>query len=49
MLMELQLREYSPRTQETYIKYVANFAKFYAKSPELFGEDEVKNIFIMPL
>ncbi len=42
MLMELQLRGYSERTQKAYIKYVASFAKFYGKSPDLLGEDEVR-------
>ena len=42
MKMEMELRGYSPKTIKNYTLHVANFAKFYNKSPELLGETEIK-------
>jgi site-specific recombinase XerD len=42
MIEDLQLRNRSPRTIETYISHVARFAKFHGRSPELLGAEEVR-------
>lgn len=42
MIEDLQLRNRSPRTIETYISHVARFAKFHGRSPELLGPEEVR-------
>src|SRR4051812_46222702 len=42
MTEDLQLRNRSPRTIETYISHVARFAKFHRRSPELLGLEEVR-------
>jgi site-specific recombinase XerD len=43
MLPDKQLRNFSEGTQRSYIHYVADFAKYYDKSPELLGLDAVRN------
>ena len=42
MIMEMELRGYSSRTIKNYTLHVANFAKFYNKSPEFLGENELR-------
>jgi Phage integrase, N-terminal SAM-like domain len=42
MIEDLQLRNRSPRTIETYISHVARFAKFHRRSPQLLGLEEVR-------
>lgn len=42
MKMEMELRGYSPKTIKNYTLHVANFAKFYNKSPEFLGENELR-------
>lgn len=42
MTDDLRLRNRSPRTIETYVFQVARFAKFYKRSPELLGPEEVR-------
>ena len=42
MLADLQLRGATTRTQETYLREVSNLAKYYNRSPEELGEDELK-------
>jgi site-specific recombinase XerD len=39
---DLRLRNYSPRTIDTYVGRVAAFAKHFGRSPELLGPDEVR-------
>lgn len=41
-LEDLRLRNYSPRTLDTYARCVAQFAKHFGKSPEVLGTDEVR-------
>jgi site-specific recombinase XerD len=43
MLMEMELRNYSPRTIKSYVGYVAKFAKHFDKSPDKLGETEIKS------
>ena len=42
MLADLQLRGATTRTQETYLREVSNLAKYYNRSPEELGEEELK-------
>ena len=42
MLADLQLRGATIRTQETYLREVSNLAKYFNRSPEELGEDELK-------
>jgi integrase/recombinase XerD len=39
---DLRLRNYSPRTIETYVWHVAAFAKHFGRSPDLLGGDEIR-------
>jgi site-specific recombinase XerD len=41
-LDDLRLRNYSPRTLETYVACVAKFARHFNRSPELLGPDEIR-------
>lgn len=43
MLHDLQLRGYSDRTVEAYVRAVAQLAKFYSKSPDRITEEEVRD------
>ena len=43
---DLQLAGYSPKTQKSYVDSVRNLAKYYMKSPDLLGEDEVRRFFL---
>ena len=42
MLVDLQLKGVTPRTQRVYIREVGNLAKYFGKSPEELGEGEIK-------
>jgi integrase/recombinase XerD len=42
MTEDLQIRNRSPRTIETYLSHVARFAKFHKRSPDLLGPEEVR-------
>lgn len=39
---DLQIRNYAVRTQHTYIDAVARFARYFGKSPELLGPEDVR-------
>lgn len=43
MKMDLELRGYSPQTVKYYIAHVSRFAKHYNKSPDLLGENEIRD------
>ena len=42
MLMEMRLRNFSPKTIKAYIWYVSDFTKHFGKSPAEMGSDEVR-------
>lgn len=42
MTEDLQIRNYSARTVETYVRLVARFAKHFGRSPDLLGPEEVR-------
>jgi len=42
MTMDLELRGYSPITVKYYIEHVSRFAKHFNQSPEILGEDDIR-------
>src|SRR5206468_39485 len=42
-LQDLQLRNYSPKTQEVYVECVSLFARHFGKSPELLGPEQIRS------
>ncbi len=43
MIDDLRLRNYSPRTIETYVGRIVGFAKFHGRSPEQLGPEDVRS------
>jgi integrase/recombinase XerD len=43
MIEEMKLRNLSPRTIEVYVSRVANFARYFGRTPEVLGRDEVRS------
>ena len=41
-LHDLQLRNYSPRTLETYLAHVVRFARHFGRSPEQLGAEDIR-------
>jgi site-specific recombinase XerD len=39
---DLQLRNYSPRTVETYVRHVVHFADHFGRSPDQLGAEEIR-------
>lgn len=46
MIQDMQLRGFSPRTQEAYGRAVRKLADHYAKSPDLITEEELRQYFL---
>jgi integrase/recombinase XerD len=42
MIEDMKLRNLSAWTQDVYVRYVADFARYSGKSPELLGPEEVR-------
>jgi len=42
MVEDLRIRNYSPKTIKVYVRCVALFAKYFRRSPEELGQDEVR-------
>lgn len=40
---DLEIKAFSPNTQKSYIKQMVAFSKYYGKSPDLLGQEEIKN------
>ena len=43
MMEDLQIRNYSPATIDTYIRQVARFAKHHGRSPEALGPEDIRS------
>jgi site-specific recombinase XerD len=41
-LDDLQLRNYSPRTQETYLRHIVRFSKHFGRSPTQLGPEDIR-------
>ncbi len=42
MVEDMKVRNFSPKTQTAYVAQVARFAKYFGKSPELLGPEEIR-------
>jgi len=42
MIEELQMRNLSPHTQAAYIQQISRFSRYFAKSPDQLGPDEIR-------
>ena len=42
LIDEIQLRGFSPHTQDSYVRCVAGLAKFYHRPPDQIGDEELK-------
>jgi integrase/recombinase XerD len=42
MIEELQMRNLSPHTQTAYIQQISRFSRYFAKSPDQLGPDEIR-------
>ncbi len=40
---DLELKGFSPKTQQSYLKHAVAFSKYHQKSPELLGTEEIKD------
>jgi site-specific recombinase XerD len=46
MIEEMELRNFAPKTVDLYVDNVARFAKHFGKSPEVLGEEEVRQYLV---
>ncbi len=46
MIEDMQLRGFSERTQEAYVRAVRQLAKHYHKSPDQINEEELRKYFL---
>jgi integrase/recombinase XerD len=46
MMEEMQLRRYATKTQEAYVHWVSELAKYYHKSPDQIEQEEVRRWFV---
>jgi hypothetical protein len=46
MLDDLQLRGFSPRTQEAYVRAVRQLAAHFHRSPDQLGEEDLRQYFL---
>jgi hypothetical protein len=42
MMNDMQVRNLSPHTQESYLLQVSQFARHFAKSPALLGPEDIR-------
>jgi hypothetical protein len=43
MTKDMQVRNFSPHTQNSYVQQVSLFARHFIKSPEELGPDEIRS------
>jgi hypothetical protein len=43
MTEDMQVRNFSPHTQNSYVQQVSLFARHFSKSPELLGPEEIRS------
>ena len=43
MIEDMQVRNFSPHTQNSYVQQVSLFARHFSKSPEVLGPDEIRS------
>jgi integrase/recombinase XerD len=41
MTEDMQVRNFSPHTQDSYVQQVSLFARHFSKSPEVLGPEEI--------
>lgn len=46
MIDDLEIRNYSPRTVETYVRCVSRFARHFGQSPNLLGSEQIRRYLI---
>ena len=46
MIDDLEIRNYSPRTVETYVRCVSRFAQHFGQSPKLLGSEQIRRYLI---
>ena len=46
LVEDMQLRGFSPRTQQSYARAVRKLADHYHRSPDLVAEEEVRDYFL---
>jgi integrase/recombinase XerD len=42
MIEDMRLRNFSPHTEDSYLLQITQFARYFAKSPEVLGPDEIR-------
>ena len=48
MLEDMRLRNFSPHTQDSYLLQITQFARYFAKSPEVLGPAEIRTYQLYP-
>ena len=43
MTEDMQVRNFSPHTQDSYVQQVSLFARYFRKSPEVLGPEEIRS------
>jgi len=43
MTEDMQVRNFSPHTQDSYVQQVSLFARHFSKSPEVLGPEEIRS------
>lgn len=46
MIEDMQLHGFAPKTQKCYVDAVKGLAKHYGRSPDLLGDDDIRNFFL---
>ena len=46
MIQDMQLRQFSPRTQDSYVRSVEGLTRYYMRAPDQLGEEELRAYFV---